>query len=211
MSQLDAVLVPPPRARTGERHAWVTAGIAALLWAQAIHAGAPQLSAGFLTPGIATALGCATQLVCVSIEAMCARLMWLVFGHAPSYPALTARILTASACEAFAAGVLVGAPALPVPLALVLCGPRVAPGYYAHSGAESAFAAFGALTVLRLVVSAAEQARLARGSFARGMLVVVALYLVTRLVLLWGFDLLQGHSFESAVGILSWPVTPSLA
>jgi hypothetical protein len=50
--------------------------------------------------------------------------------------------------------------------------------------------------VARLLLSARVQAGAARASFARALLVVLALYLATRLVMWWSFDLLQGRSFQ---------------
>lgn len=191
------VSVPSPRARQGEVHAWITALCVSILWLQVLWAGAPRFASGTLTPEWATVLGLATQWACVLIEAAGARMVWFAVGASPSFAALAARIFAASAAEAFAVGMLVGAPEWPAPLAVALCGARADPGFLALGGAGSAFAAFGVLTVLRLVVSAHAQARLARASFGRGMLVVAALYLVTRLVLWWGFDLLQGRSFVS--------------
>ena len=191
------VSVPPPRAHHAEAHVWVTALCVSILWLQVLWVGAPRLASGTLTPAWATVLGLATQWVCVLLEAAGARILWLAAGASPSWGALTARIFVASAAEAFAAGVLVGAPELPAPVAIALCGVRADPGFLALGGADSAFAAFGGLTVLRLVVSAHAQARLARASFGRGMLVVVGLYLATRLALWWAFDLLQGRSFVS--------------
>lgn len=210
LSSTPATHLPPPRTRHAEAHAWITAGFALALWAQVLWAGAPEVSSGRLTPSLALTLGLATQCVAVLIEAASARMLWFALGLSPGYGALFARILAASAAEAFAVGVLAGSPALPPAAAAFLCGPRAIAGFDAASGVESAFAALGALAVLRMLVSAHGQASLARSSFARGMLVVGALYLSTRLALAWGFDLLQGRSFQGPVGILSWPVMPSL-
>ena len=104
--------------------------------------------------------------------------------------------LAASACEAFAVAIVTGHVPMARPLALLLCGMRAAPGAWVTSGFGRAFAAMGLLTLMRIMLSAQAQARLAGVPLMRGIGVVGSLHLAARLVMWWGSDLLQGRSFQ---------------
>jgi hypothetical protein len=209
MAHVRAVSVPPPRIRTFELHAWLGAAFVLLLWWQSLWAGAERMASLGLPPAVSASLGLALVLLAAAVEAAVACGAWRGLGHAPGWGALTLRVLGASVPEAFAAGVIAGAPRLAEPWPVWLCGARAADGWLPGSGGAFAFAGLGLLTLLRLALSAHAQARLARAPLAHGMLVVLALYLLTRLVMVWSFDLTQGHSFEP-LGVVAWPATSSL-
>lgn len=210
MAHVRAVSVPPPRVHTSEAAAWLGAAFVLLLWWQALWAGAQRMDTLGLSPFVSTLLGLSLVLLAAAAESAIACGAWRVLGRTPGWGALMLRVIGASAPEAFAAGVLAGAPLLAAPWPVWLCGVRAADGWLPGSGSAFAFAGFGLLTLLRLALSAHGQARLARAPLAHGMLVVAALYVATRLLMLWSFDLMQGHSFEPW-GVLAWPATSSLA
>lgn len=206
MAHVRAVRVPPPRVQSSPAPVWLGALFVAVLWWQSLWAGAAHMPALGLPMFAATALGMAFVLLAAAAEAAIACGLWRVLGHEPDWGGVTLRVFGASVPEAFAAGVLAGTPQLPEPWPVWLCGVRAGVGWLPGSGVAFAFAAFGLLTVLRLVLSAHAQARLARTRFAHGMLVVLALYLVSRLIMLWSFDLMHGRSLEPW-GMLAWPET----
>ncbi|MCE9628064.1 MAG: hypothetical protein K8R56_09120 [Candidatus Eisenbacteria bacterium] len=210
MSHVRAISVPPPRVHSSEAQAWLGAAFVALLWWQALWAGAQRMVTLGLPPLASTLLGLTLVLLAAAAESAIACGAWRALGRTPGWGALTLRVFGASVPEAFAAGVLAGAPLLSEPWPVWLCGVRAAEGWLPGSGTAFAFAGFGLLTVLRLALSAHAQARLARAPLGHGMLVVLALYLLTRLIMLWSFDLMQGHSFEPW-GVVAWPATSSLA
>jgi hypothetical protein len=193
-----------------ELQAWLGAVFVALCWAQSLWAGVQRTPMGGLSPAAGVALGLVLVLLAAAAEAAISCGVWRALDRTPGWGALTLRVFGASVPEAFAAGVLAGSPSFPDPWGVWLCGARAGEGFLPGSGVGFAFAGFGLLTLLRLALSAHAQARLARAPRTHGMLVVIALYLVTRLVLLWSFDLTQGHSFEPW-GMLAWPATTSLA
>jgi len=63
-------------------------------------------------------------------------------------------------------------------------------------GIAAAFATFGVLAIVRMLISAALQARVARATFPAALLMVATMWLVSRLAAWWTFDLLQGRSFQ---------------
>ena len=210
MSLLRAVDVPPPRVEPSEGHMRLTALFALLFWFDVLWTAARHTAHPGLSPFADAAVGCATQCVFSALEAAAAQLLWGAAGYRVRWHALATRVLAVSAAEAFAVSVASGGTLLPRAVAIVLAGARAVPEALPGSAAPAAFAAFGALTVLRLLLSAHAQARLARAPFTRGLAVVLALYLATRLAMWWTSDLVQGRSFEPW-GVLAWPTAVTSA
>jgi hypothetical protein len=204
MSLLRAVDVPPPRVEPSEGHMRLTALMALLFWFDVLWTAARHTTPAGLSPIAAAAVGCTTQCVFSACEAAAAQRLWSVTGHPVRWHALFSRVLAVSAIEAFAVSVASGGTLLPRNLAVMLAGARALPDGAADAAAPAAFAAFGVLTTFRLLLSAHAQARLARAPLARGLAVVLALYLATRLAMWWTSDLMHGRSFEPW-GMLAWP------
>lgn len=200
----------PAGTRSAELRAWLVAILAASLWFEVLLDAARHASGLPLAPWLAAAAGLATQLAFTAAEAGVATLAWRVAGERVRWRALAPRLLAVSSAEAFAVAVAAGHTAIPSVLAPWLAGPRAAGGPPPASGLVFAFAAFGALTAARMLLSAHAQAGVARVSFARGLVLVLALYLATRLVMWWSFDLMQGRSFQ-LWGIAAWVAPASNA
>ena len=204
MSLLRAVDVPPPTVRSAEGRVRVTALLAAALWFDVLYAAAAHTNASPLPPWLAALTGLATLLVFTGCEAAVAVQAWGIAGVSARWAALAPRIMAVSAAEAFAVSVAVGHAPLPPALAVLLAGVRAAGGAQPASGWSFAFAAFGLLTLVRLVLSAHAQAGAVRASFVRALVLVLTLYLATRLAMWWTFDLMQGRSFQPW-GNVAWP------
>ena len=204
MSLSRAVPVPPPTPFSTETLARVAALLVATLWFDVLHDAARHASATSLPHWLAALTGLATQLAFTAAEAALAVVAWGATGTPVTWRALAPRLLAVSSAEALALAIAAGHTSLPPVLAVGLAGARAGSGFTPGSGPEFAFAAFGALAVARLLLSAHAQARVARASYPRALLVVAAFYLATRLVMWWSFDLMQGRSFQS-LGEIAWP------
>jgi hypothetical protein len=181
--------------------AHIVALLVATTWFDVLYASARHSTSLSLPPWLAAFAGLATQLAFTACEAAAAVQAWRLAGAEVPWRALVPRLVTVSSAEAFATAVAAGHTAVPRAAAVWLAGTRAAAdGAVPGSGLAFAFAAFGALTVARLLLSAHAQAGVARVSFPRALGVVLALYLATRLAMWWSFDLLQGRSFQSWEG-----------
>ena len=183
------------RREAGEGHARLTALLVGLVWAEVLWAAA-QHARGDVSPGIMALGGLGAQLMFCAFEALVAAMVWRAQDRPVTWSALFTRVLAASACEAFAVAIVTGHISMARPLALLLCGMRASTGTWITSGFGRAFAAMGLLTLVRIMLSAHAQARLARVPLVRGLWVVGSLHLAARLVMWWGSDLLQGRSFQ---------------
>ena len=195
MSHTRAVVIPPPRSRASEPHVLATALLIAFLWFEVLWGAAQDTPLGDMSPVVAALLGTLSQLAFTAIEAAVACTAWGVQGVAVQWRVLAPRLLAVSSTEALAVAIATGHSALPRSLAVFLAGERAQPDTVAM-GAARAFAAFGALTVVRLLASAGVQADAAHKPYRRGLAVVLALYLATRLAMWWTLALFQGRSFE---------------
>lgn len=204
MSLSHAVDVPPPRVSSLEARARVMAVLVGLLWFDVLFHVAHGSRIVVLPAWLAATAGLTTQLAFTACEAAVAVHVWRSSGAEVTWRALAPRLFVVSSAEAFALSLATESQHLPPALGVMLAGMRAAGGGGAGSGLAFAFAAFGALTVTRLLLSAHAQSRTARAPFARGLAIVLVFYLVTRLVMWWGFDLLQGRSFETW-GTRAWP------
>lgn len=196
MTVLRAVDVPPPRSAPSETHWRITALFVVLLWFDVLWEAARHGEPGALPPLAVAAIGLASQCVFCVLEAVLARMAWQLAGHAPRHEALATRILAASSAEAFAVSIAAGGTPLPGWLAQLLAGARAAPLAAPDAGLAFAFAGFGVLALVRMALSAHQQARLVRAPFAHGAAVVLALWFATRLVMWWSSELGQGRSFQ---------------
>jgi hypothetical protein len=187
--------VADSRRETGEGHARLTALLVGLVWAEVLWTAARH-ARGDLSPGIMALGGLGAQLMFCAFEAFVAGMVWRAQDRPVAWSALFTRVLAASACEAFAVAIVTGRVPMAQPLALLLCGMRASAGAWITSGFGRAFAAMGLLTLMRILLSAQAQARLARVPLMRGLWVVGSLHLAARLVMWWGSDLLQGRSFQ---------------
>src|SRR5262249_3274435 len=140
-------------------------------------------------------LGLASQLAFTAGEAWVAAAVWRLQGARVRWSVLAPRLLVASSADTLAMAIASGHAPLPAPIAQALAGPR-ATGAVPATGLEFAFAGAGALAVVRLLMSALMQSRAARAGFARGLATVLMLWLTTRLLMWWGFELLQGRTFQ---------------
>jgi hypothetical protein len=188
--------VPPPRARHREASAWGIALLVATMWFDVLYSAALHAGAMTLPPWLAALAGVVTQLGFTAGESWFAAHAWRATGASASWRELAPRLLSVSSVEALAATIATGHRTVPVTLAVWLAGARARGDGPPGSGLAFAFAALGVLTVVRLLLSAHAQAAVARASFVRALVVVLTLYLATRLVMWWSFDLLQGRSFQ---------------
>lgn len=184
-------IVPHPR--SADRRLWVFALVTCLMWLEELRYTVPAESP--VPAWLATLLGVASQLAFTSGEAWVAVAAWRIQGTRVRWAALAPRVLVASAPETLALSIASGHASLPAPIAEALAGPR-ASGAAPQSGMAFAFAGAGALALVRLLLSAHLQSRAAGAGFARGLATVAALWLATRLLMWWAFELLQGRSFQ---------------
>jgi hypothetical protein len=180
----------PPACVPGEARLRVTALLVATMWLDVLHD-----VAGSNAPWLVALCGLAAQLAFTAAEAAAAGMAWRLLGRSVGWLALGSRVLVASAAETLAVSIAAGRARLPEAWAVALAGGRALGTTPAH-GVAAAFAATGALTLLRIALSAGLQARAARASFTTAFGVVLALWLVSRLAVWWTFDLLQGRSFQ---------------
>ena len=204
MTLSHAVDVPPATERSTEVRARIIAVLVATLWFDILHDAARHATGTSLPPWLAALAGLATQLAFTAIEAALAVAAWRAAGVRIEWRALAPRLLAVSSAEAVAVAIAAGRSTLTPALTVGLAGVRASSGFTPRSGPEFAFAAFGALALVRLLLSAHAQARVARASYPRALLVVAAFYLATRLVMWWSFELMQGRSFQS-LGEIAWP------
>ena len=207
MTLSRAVDIPPPRVFSAEARACVTALLVAAMWFDVLYDAARHASNLSLPPWLAALAGLAMQVAFTACEAAVAAQAWGVAGEQVRWRALAPRLLAVSSAEALAVAIAAGHTMVPPGLAVWLSGARASAAASAVaaapvaappvSGLAFAFAAFGLLTVARLLLSAHAQAGVARASFARALLVVITLFLATRLVMWWSFDLMQGRSFRA--------------
>ena len=178
----------------GEARIRVTALLVAMMWFEVLY-GAAQVRRAH-TPWIVALAGLISQLAFTAAEAAVAAAAWRVLGKHVRLSTLAARLLVASSAETLAVGIASGRAYLSRDWALLLAGPRAAEATGPLHGLAAAFAATGVLAFVRVLFSAALQARAARASFAAALGLVLALWLVSRLAVWWTFDLFQGRSFQ---------------
>lgn len=202
MSLLRAVDVPPPRIEPTEAHVRLTALLVAVLWFDVLWESSRHLRVRALPPLAATVAGLTMQSLFTALEAHAARAAWRATGRALRWRELAPRLFAVSSAEAFALSIATGGTVLPSWLAQLLAGARAAPGAVPDTGLAFAFAAFGVLTVRRVVLSAHTQARLAGARWSHAFGLVTLLYLATRIAMWWSSDLMQGCGFQL------WGTTP---
>jgi len=196
MTPSRAVAVPSSSMRSTEARTWGIALLALAMWFDVLYAATHPVGAVSLPPWQAALAGVLTQLIFTACEATVAVQAWRIAGESVRWCELAPRLLAVSSVEALAVAIALGHRTMPPGLAVCLAGARAARDGPPGSGPTFAFAAFGVLTVARLLLSAQAQATAARASFARALLVVDTLFLATRLVMWWSFDLMQGRSFQ---------------
>jgi len=178
----------------GEARVRVTALLVATMWFDVLY-GAAQVGRAH-TRWIVAVAGLCAQLAFTAAEAAVAVVGWRAMGRNVRFVALATRLLVASAAETLAVGIASGRAYLPREWALLLAGPRAVEPTRPLHGLATAFAATGVLAIVRMLFSAALQARAARASFAAALALVLAMWLVSRLAVWWAVDLLQGRSFQ---------------
>jgi hypothetical protein len=173
----------------------VTALLVAVMWFEVLQGspGTARPAHAWLVP----VAGLAAQLAFTAFEAMAAGALWRMLGVRVRWVALAPRLLVASAAETLAVSIAAGRAAVPRTVGLLLAGPRAAESSGPQNGAAFAFAALGLLALVRMLGSAWLQSQLPGANFRRALIVVAVLWLVSRLVGWWAFDLLQGRSFRS--------------
>ncbi len=191
-SAASVVAAPTPH----EPHAWLTAILVAAVWFEVLWQAARHAPSLTLSPALAAAAGLATQLAFTALEASLGMATWAALGVRARWGVLMPLLLAVSSAEAAAVALASGHPALPAPWAVLLAGSRAAPEAAATGEAAQAFAAFGALTLLRLALAAFAHTRAAAVTWRRAALLVLAFYLATRCAMWWSLDLMQGRSFE---------------
>src|SRR5262245_10293456 len=184
----------PGTTRFAGLRVWATALIGGVMWFEVVRDSAASAHAprAWLVP----VLGLATQLLFTAAEAAVATVGWRALGTRVRWRSLAPRILVASSAETLAVSIAVGRAALPHAVALALAGPRAGGVIAPMNGAAAAFAAVGALALVRMLLSARLQADAAGAPIARAFWLVSAMWAVSRLALLWTFDLLNGRSFQ---------------
>ena len=179
---------------------WLFGALTTCFWFEVLWRAARDAGELSMSPALAAAVGLATQLAFTAIEASLGATVWASFGERVSWARLMAALLTVSSTEAAAVAITSGHPALPAPWPVLLAGPRAAPHVGPASAGTQVFAAFGALTLARLVLATHAHAAAARTSWRRAALVVITFYLASRCAMWWSLDLMRGHSFEIVEG-----------
>lgn len=185
--------VPRPSA-TAEIRVRVTALLVCTLWFEVLLDNAPAATS--MPAWLAAATGAGTLLLFTVGESAAAATAWRLMGYGVGWGALLPRLLIASSPDTLALSIASGRTRVALPLAAWLAGPRAGAPGPATSGLAFAFAAAGALTFVRLLLSAHLQAGAARASFARALVVAGGMWLSTRALMWWAFDLLEGRSFQ---------------
>jgi hypothetical protein len=194
MTSVVPVRVVPGPTQRGELRVWVTALIVSTMWFQVLAESTRGRVAG--AAWLAPLAGLAAQLGFTALEAAIAMALWRALGARVSWSTLVPRLQISSAAETLAIDITSGHATLPRPIAVVLAGPRAADAAGASHGLAAAFAAAGVLALVRLILSASLQSRAAGAPFARAFGLVLFMWLASRLIVWWGFDLLQGRSFQ---------------
>jgi hypothetical protein len=194
------------RAQHTDWRAWAFALCAASIWFEALWRATRDAPASPLTPAVAAMVGLATQLVYTALEASLATAAWLSLGRRVRWSALAPALLTASVTEAFAVSVIAERPYLPQAWRMALAGARALPDHVAAGPLAQAFAGFGVLTLVRLVLATHAHADALRTGAPRSTtasrhwrdaaLLVLTFYAASRLAIWWGLDLFRGRSFE---------------
>jgi hypothetical protein len=189
--------VAAPHATRRQHGPWLFATLTAIFWFEVLWRSAEVAGRDWPAPAVIALVGLASQLGFTVLEASLAVAVWASFGHPARWSVLMPLLLTASAAEAAAVAVSTGQPALAEPWPALLAGARAA-GHGGDPGAFlQAFAAFGLLTVVRLVLATHAHATAAGTTWRRAALVVLGFYLASRCALWWTLDLMRGHSFEA--------------
>jgi hypothetical protein len=172
----------------------VTALLVATMWLEVLYGSATAAHAR--GPWLVALVGLAAQLAFTAGEAAAAAACWRALGRRVPWRVLAPRLLAASSAETLAVSIASGRAHLPRGWALALAGPRAAEASGPPHGIMAAFAAVGALALVRLLLSAWLQSRAARASFGAAFGLVLAMWLASRFAVWWMFDLLQGRSFQ---------------
>ena len=204
MRPTSALRLPVPKLE--ELRAWLFALFAAGIWFEVLWRAAEVAPPAQLTTAMAASVGLATQLVFVAIEASLGSAAWAALGRRVRWRALALALLTASVAEAVAVWVVSGAGGLPETMRVLLAGARGALEPASESVLSRAFAGFGILALLRLLLSTCAHADSLRACpgpllsnrrpWQDAALLVIAFYAASRLAIWWGLDLLRGRSFE---------------
>ena len=198
--------IPSVGARHSDWRAWAFAVCAASIWFEALWRATRDGPASPLTPAVAAIVGLATQLVYTALEASLATAAWTSLGREVRWSALAPALLTASVTEAFAVSVIAERPYLPQAWRVALAGARALPEHVAAGPLAQAFAGFGVLTLVRLVLATLAHTDALRACGRHSMsasrrwrdaaLLVLTFYAGSRLAIWWGLDLFRGRSFE---------------
>ena len=204
MRSTPALPVPAPSLET--LRAWGFAWLAAAIWFEVLWRAAELAPPARLSTAMAAAVGLATQVAFVAVEASLGTAAWAVLGRRVRWRSLAPALLTASVAEAVAVWVVSGASRLPEPVRVLLVGARGALEPTSESSLSRAFAGFGLLAILRLLLTTCAHADALkacagpqlshRRRWQDAVLLVLAFYGASRLALWWGLDLLRGRSFE---------------
>lgn len=186
-------IVAAPAARRGPS-LWLFAVLTATVWFEVLWRSAAASSS--LPPALAALAGLASQLAFTALEASLGVAVWGALGTRVPWSGLAPRLLTVSATEAAAVAIVSGRPALPVPWAVLLAGARADPSAATPGVLAQTVAAFGVLTLVRLVLAVHAHATAARTSGRRAAFVVLGFYLASRCAMWWTLDLMRGQSFE---------------
>jgi len=172
----------------------VTALLVAVMWLDVLRG--PAEGGRSHAPRLVALAGLAGEVAFTALEALAAAAFWRVLGRRARWSELAPRLLVASSAETLAVSIAAGRARLPHVWGLMLAGPRAMESGGPPHGIAAAFATFGVLAIVRMLISAALQARVARATFPAALLMVATMWLVSRLAAWWTFDLLQGRSFQ---------------
>lgn len=176
---------------------WIFAALTAAFWYEVLWLGAIGSDAAAMPPVLAATAGFVSQIAFTALEASLGVATWNVLGVRVRWSELAPRLLTVSAAEAAAVAIAAGRPAFAAPWGVLLAGARADPNAMPQGALAQAFAAFGLLTLVRLMLATSTHARTARVDPRRAALVVLGFYLASRCAMWWTLDLMRGHSFES--------------
>ena len=199
-----ALRLPVPKLE--ELRSWSFALLAAGIWFEVLWRAAEVAPRARLSTAMAAAVGLTTQLFFVAIEASLGTAAWAALGRCVRWRTLAPALLTASVAEAGAVWVVSGAGGLPETMRVLLAGARGALEPASESALSRAFAGFGILALLRLLLGTCAHADSLRACpgpllsnrrrWQDAAILVIAFYAASRLAIWWGLDLLRGRSFE---------------
>lgn len=152
---------------------------------------------GGFDPGGAAAAAVAGRIPAVLAEAAVYRLWWRARGRHLPFWRFTCWVALLSGLDLLGFSLrraLEGASEPGRVVAAVLAGPGSAAMAEAHTGLAAAFGNFGALTLVRVVMTAWAQARGIGSPLAVPLLLTSAAWLLTRLIAWWSVDLMRGLS-----------------